>query len=510
MGVEGNGDLKRAVYIADNNAADDDLGYNNGGYWENYTRTYPAGIYNVYMRASNPNTSPVQNDAANLSIVTGGAGTTSQTTSQLGTFNVPFSGDWQKYNWVPLLDNHGNLARVTLTGATSTLRVTVDGGNYNANFYVLAPADLNIPAISNVSPSGTTIFQSSNALTFVVSSPAGIATNAITVTVNGVTVASSNLVFTGSSTSWNVSDPSLPANTLCTAIISVTSLTGETLSATNSFDTINSTNYQWEAEDYDYNGGSFIDNPQVNAYNGLGSVAGIDNAQLNLDGGRPFNYRTNTVANPAPGTSPSGDSARSQFTVGTTDYQIGYFGETGEWANYTRHYPAGTYNVIGRLASGNGSPALPELLQVTGGYGTTNQTTNVLGTFTVPSNGWEAWEWCPLLDGSGNPVKVTLDGSQTTLKLAGESQGFNANFFILTPTTANVTPPPLVLKVTASGANASLSFYAQTGYTYQIQYKTNLTDASWINLGGPITGNNATNTIPDPIGQQHRFYRIHP
>ena len=44
--------------------------------------------------------------------------------------------------------------------------------------------------------------------------------------------------------------------------------------STRSFDTFNPTNYTWEGEDFDYDGGQFIDNPQTNAYYGLPAVDG--------------------------------------------------------------------------------------------------------------------------------------------------------------------------------------------------------------------------------------------
>jgi hypothetical protein len=101
---------------------------------------------------------------------------------------------------------------------------------------------------------------------------------------------------------------------------------------------------------------------------------------------------------------------------------------------------------------------------------------------------------------------VTFNGSPTTLQLDGVDNAVNANFFMLVP----VAPASVVLRIAASGGNANISFYAQSGYTYQIQYKTNLTDAAWIDLGSPVAGNNTTNVTPDTIGQSHRFYRIHP
>ncbi len=498
-------DIVRPAFSA-GGYTDYNIGFNNGGNWANYTHTYPAGTYNVYMRSANPNSPPgIQVNAATLSLVTGGWGTTSQATTQIGSFNVPFSGGWHSFAWAPLLDTGGNLARVTLNGSTNTLKISVAGGNYNVNFYALVPADTSAPVISGISPDGTSLFQSSNALNFVVSSSAGISTNSVTVTLNGITV--SNLVFTGSSTSWHVSYPSLPANGLYTAVISATTLNGQSISATTSFDTYSANNYQLEAEDYDYtsNGisGLFFDNPQVNAYTNLPGLTTVDLFESDVNGpGRGNSYRP--AGNSDFPDTAAGDKARAQFTAGKTDYSLGSFG-AGSWANYTRHYPPGTYNVVGRFAEGAGTSQFG-LSQLTSGHGTTNQTTTPLGSFTIPNQGWGTWEYATLLDGNGNPAKVTLDGSQITLQLVGQnSNEANVNFLMLTPTTPSPT-----LKAKTSNGNVNLWFFAQTGYNYQIQYKTNLLDSTWINLGGPVVGNNTNNVVSDPTTGTTRFYRIHP
>ncbi|MEI9960373.1 MAG: hypothetical protein WDM76_04350 [Limisphaerales bacterium] len=83
--------------------------------------------------------------------------------------------------------------------------MTTDNGSYNANFYLLMPADTNAPVISNVYPDGSNFFQFTNKFSFVVSASAGIGTNSIEVTMDGDTV--TGLTFSGSPTSWNVSYP---------------------------------------------------------------------------------------------------------------------------------------------------------------------------------------------------------------------------------------------------------------------------------------------------------------
>ncbi len=45
---------------------------------------------------------------------------------------------------MPALDSAGNLAQLTTSGTATTLRVTSDQANYNANFYMLVPADTSV------------------------------------------------------------------------------------------------------------------------------------------------------------------------------------------------------------------------------------------------------------------------------------------------------------------------------------------------------------------------------
>jgi hypothetical protein len=54
-----------------------------------------------------------------------------------------------------------------------------------------------------------------------------------------------------------------------------------------------------------------------------------------------------------------------------------------------------------------------------------------------------------------------------------------------------------------------LTFNTLLGQNYQIQYKTNLTDANWISLGGPFAGTGNPRTTSDDIsGSQQRFYQV--
>jgi hypothetical protein len=519
---EPNGDVPRVGYGDTNNLnpitevpfADYDIGWNSGGDWGNYTRHYPAGSYNIYMRGANGGENGASSQGAGyaeLSLLTSGYGVGNETVTNLGEFTIYGTGNWQKYNWWPLKDTYGNLAKITFDGSQQTLRVTTigqaSGGSYNANYYMLVPAITNLPGISEVYPDGTALFQYTNKLSFVATSGAGIATSNIVVMLNGVKA--SGLTFTSVSSGWSVSCP-LQANSAYNLTITVTDNSSQTVSSTISFDTFQSTDYQFEAEDYDYtsNGvsGLFVDNPQTNAYFGLLATPGIDllESDQNANG---FAYRTNTSLGLQIPTSASADLPRAQF-ANTTDYSIGFFGP-GSWCNFTRHYPAGTYNVWERYAEG-GSATASTLSKVTAGYGTASQTTSLLGTFTNLLGGWSSWTWSPLKDANGNMVQVTLDGSQTTLQLGGSPDStkseVNVNFLLLAPVTSS--GGTVTLTASISGGNINISFPTQNGHTYQLLSNSTLTGGTWSSVGSPVTGDGSTKMVSDTVGSGNRFYRL--
>jgi hypothetical protein len=41
-----------------------------------------------------------------------------------------------------------------------------------------------------------------------------------------------------------------------------------------------------------------------------------------------------------------------------------------------------------------------------------------------------------------------------------------------------------------------------------VQYKTQLSDATWTPLGSPIVGTGATQSVQDSLGAANRFYRV--
>jgi hypothetical protein len=506
VGVENNGDSPQRLIIITNNAQPYDVGYYNSGNWLNYTRSFPAGQWNIYCRIADGSSG---GGGVSIAQVTAGQGTSNQTTAPLGTISVGPTGGWQSYVWEPMRDVNGNLVKFT-GGSTKTLKATATGSQ-NVFFYALFPADTNQPVLANLNPNGTAMFQRTNNLTFSVTSPAGINTNNIVVTLNGVVV--SNLVFSGSSTNWTVSYPLAPDQSYNVTIL-VTDTHGNTATVSTSFDTFSSTFYTWEGEDFDYSGGQFIDNPQTNAYYGLPAMTDVDTHQVNFNVNAPYLYRTNSAGLPGEGngmaTEINGDVKRAQYLSGnsTNDYSMGYFSgganTTGSWANYTRHYPAGSYNVYGRLASGGGATTAT-FSQVTSGWGTTSQTTNLLGHFDVPNTGWESYTFVPLRDDSGNLVTLTFTGSTNTLQIenpVGSASDVNVNFFMLVPT------GPFTITAKLSSGNINMSFPTISPLVYQLFYKNNLTDPAWTPIGSPLVGNGAIQSFSQPASGVKRFYTV--
>jgi len=370
------------------------------------------------------------------------------------------------------------------------LSVNVSGAHGQTFQASFAYSNSILPALNNVYPSGG-LFQSTNTLAFNAASAAGIPSNNVSVTLNGVLV--TNLILNGSGTNWNVGVPLAP-NTVYTAVITATDVNGYVVSTTKSFDTFGAGNYTWEAEDYDFGGGHYIDNFQTNAYAGLGVLTNIDTKQVNFGGAslyRPAGMDTEI----------DGDTLRPAYSgTGWSDYSIGYF-SPGAWANYTRHYPTGSYNVYARLATGGGATTCA-LYRVTGGWGTTNQTTNLLGTFSVPNTAWESYNYIPLKDNLGNLATVNLTGPTNTLRLARPitaTADCNANFLMLAPV--------FIVNVAPNGTNILISFPSQSGFNYQVQYKNNLNDDVW-NRVLDVAGDNSTKSISDPVVNTAHFYRL--
>jgi hypothetical protein len=151
--TETESDTPRYQY-ASSGYPDFDMGFNSGGDWGNYTRHYPPGVYNIYLRGSGG--SGPQTNACTIGLVTSGWMTTNQVTNEMGAFSVAGKG-WQSYTWCPAFDTNGNLVAWGAGGDQETLRFTVAKGNCNENFYLL------VPAAPTVLPNTTNVYKGNTA-----------------------------------------------------------------------------------------------------------------------------------------------------------------------------------------------------------------------------------------------------------------------------------------------------------------------------------------------------------
>jgi len=111
------------------------IGWAGNGNWQNYTRTFPSGAYNVYAALSHGNTN-AHDLAGKLSLVSGGATGTAQTVLDLGTFDGVGTGGYGINALVPMKDAGGQLGSVGLAGA-QTVRFTSTSGDMD--YLVLRP-----------------------------------------------------------------------------------------------------------------------------------------------------------------------------------------------------------------------------------------------------------------------------------------------------------------------------------------------------------------------------------
>ncbi|HLX94350.1 MAG TPA: hypothetical protein VKU37_01260 [Verrucomicrobiae bacterium] len=542
-------DLQLPLYQAQSNAAVFviNLSYNNPGNWENYTRFYPQGNYIVYARVSSGNGAPGGiGNYETLNVVTGGLGTTNQTTNTLGYFIIPNGTDWGHYYWVPLTDQYGNVFPVSVPSGQQTLKLA-SGGGLNVIDFMFVPLSAAgfPPIINNFNPpilSGQNVFVSGTSVSFSASSlTSTIATNNVHTYINGIPVPET---FTGTGTNWNVTFPIPVPNQIENFAISVVDNNGLSNGVAGTFDTFSQNNLMIEAGDFDFNGGQWIDNPietattsaATNSYFGYpgndlanAAVYGVDFTTTNVTTAETYLYRfdgNGPGGFTAAGTEVTSDFLRSKLinmgpsavppfeyvpgeAVPTTnsDFDVGWW-PPGTWLNYTRTIPTNTYVIYGRLAAG--APYSGATLGlVTLGRTTTSQTTQLLGTFSdANANGFQSWHWVPLMT-NGQMAVITLGGVQTlkvTAPPGSPTGSMNSHFYMLVPYSAINS---FSISALVSAGTVSIKFPTQNGHSYTVLYSTSLNPASWQTLSSGINGDGTVKTVTDSTsGGAQRFYRV--
>ncbi|HEV2437748.1 MAG TPA: hypothetical protein VG077_17270 [Verrucomicrobiae bacterium] len=367
--------------------------------------------------------------------------------------------------------------------------------------------------INNISPDDTVaLFNSTNTMSFGINSPsAAVNASGIHLSLNGVDVSSHLAVSGGGTGNVTARYTNLLSDTIYIGQINVTNVSGAGVSAPVRFDTFSSNYFTWEAEDFDFNSGQFIDNPVISTnsspftyYSKVG-VSNVDEYVLNYSATQPHGWRTNDQV----ATDIANDAPRAPFiAAGIPDYQVGYFNPSN-WVNYTKTFPAGTYNVYGRLANGNGGLASCALAEVTSGQGTTSQTTTQLGVFQFSARGWGNYDFIPLSDAWGNPLVVQLNG-QTTLRVTSGplGGGVNMNFFMLAPGT---NTPPAIANIHPDGSQPFQNTNLLT-FTVSSAVSTVSTNNIQVTLNGTsvssqlsFTGSSTNWQVSLPLSQQGSY-----
>lgn len=180
---------------------------------------------------------------------------------------------------------------------------------------------------------------------------------------------------------------------------------------------INTAAFYIEAEDFNFGGGQTKPEASVmpyagGAYSGLSATQLIDYDRGN-EGASPI-YRIGE--NPQVPMDRTGDRDRGLGEI-VVNYKLGWTG-TGQWFNYTRTFPAGTYNVIAGLSHGDAPASATRVAasmdRVTSPATQPGQTTVPLGTFDGPSTGgWGNNGLIPMRDAGGALVALSLSGTET-------------------------------------------------------------------------------------------------
>ena len=363
------------------------------------------------------------------------------------------------------------------------------------------------PVINNLFPQNMIFVNPSNGISFNVSSPSGFTINnsGIHLVLNGTDV-SGSLAISGSASSKNVAYNGLQSNSTYTVSISVTDASNLTVSASTYFETmwysIQPVTYLWEAEDWDFSSGMYVDNPllcnaccETNCYFGQVGVQGVDENNTSGDSGP---YRPGDPM----GTQPSGDYLRPNlFAADRVDYCINPFignasySSPAEWVNYTRDWPASTNWIIARLATDVGLSGTLQMSLVN-----PDLTTTALGTFTINGGlGWTAFENVYLLDTNGNNANVVLNGEQTLQVTSGGN--LLPNFFMLVAAEVDL---PILSGLYPDGKHPfeytnALSFKVTTlGATFPANGIQVILDGNNVSSGLVITGSTSSNNVVYP------------
>jgi hypothetical protein len=423
--------------------------------WGNYTRKLPVGLYKVYAALSYDGTAADQLRAS-LGRVTSNPALPNQTVEPLGTFRAAGSGGWGPNDLVIMRDSFGADAVVKIKNANpTTFRFTTDSGDYD--YFLFAPVTGIAPKVTSASPANGAYLPRTATLSFQITDfSTAVNASSIALKLDGTTVTPTvSKADDVTSVSFN---PGLLSIGSHTYELSFADTAGAAQTVTGTFGTSafgTPQQFLVEAEDFNFDGGQVKDAASTmpytgGAYDGLSAVAGVDYASN--DGGDSNLYRLGE--SPNKNMDKTGDVNRGLWT-NTTNFKLGWT-DSGDWANYTRTYPAGDYEVWIGLSHGDGpsnATALKASLQaVTSDPTVGNQTVTQLGTVVGPgTGGWGVNRQLQFKNADGAPAVISL-GGKSTLRVTMDSGDFD--YFVLIP---GVKPVSSKFTSTVLNANGTIT-----------------------------------------------------
>jgi hypothetical protein len=139
-------------------------GWTDAADWQNYTRTFPEGEYNVVMAAAHDGRGAneinmIMSLVANPTVADGsspGAEGGTQGLTEIGRFLGPATGAWSSNDLIPMRGTNGVLSKVALSG-TKTLRLTFNAADGDADYMLLYKAGATPPAGLTITRSGANV-----------------------------------------------------------------------------------------------------------------------------------------------------------------------------------------------------------------------------------------------------------------------------------------------------------------------------------------------------------------
>jgi hypothetical protein len=324
------------------------------------------------------------------------------------------------------------------------------------------------PIIGDLQPAPFANFvEAAGGLSFTVTDDKPLVDAGITVTLNGQVFGAANgLVLTGPTTNRQVflgvpgtTPPptvALSEHVNYTAVLQVVDADKATNTTVLYFDTFAPYDFVIEAEDYNFSGGQFINDPvpvpagafQDDGYRGQTGWQGVDYSDtLSFFPNAPYRGADGV------GMQRSLDNERLKYLdwggpdQGYYDYDVGDI-RTGEWLNYTRDFPEGNYEVYLRESLANWPQSECVLERVLSSPDQTDQVTEATGSFLASPTGFRYRNF-PLTDASGQQKIVLHLAGVETFRLrqvtADPPDGaIFQNYLIFIPTAGSGVQRPLI------------------------------------------------------------------